>query len=64
MLSQAMYKLDCISRALEDVPSEYRQGTIDTIVDNTPFTDLAHENTWRKWRRVFIRNLAKELDLI
>ena len=26
--------------------------------------DIAHENTWRKWRQVFIRELAKNLLLI
>lgn len=64
VLKQAKYKLACIKRALEDVPEEYRKGTIDSIVYNLPFSEMAHENTWRKWRKVFIRNLASGLKLI
>ena len=64
VLTQAKWKLDCIRQAVDELPSEYRQGTIDSIVYNLPFSDMAHENTWRKWRQVFIRELAKNLLLI
>lgn len=64
VLTQAAWKLDCIRKAIRKVPKEYRQATIDNIVYNLPFSDIAHENTWRKWRLVFIRELAKNLLLI
>lgn len=64
VLTQAAWKLECIRDAIEKVPEEYRQATIDSIVYNAPFSDIAHENTWRKWRQVFIRELAKNLLLI
>lgn len=64
VLRQARFKLNCIRRALEEVPEEYRENTLDSIIYNLPFSDMAHENTWRKWRKVFIRSLASNLMLI
>jgi len=64
VLTQAAWKLECIRKAIEEVPAEYRQGTLDCLVYNLPFADVAHENTWRRWRQVFIRELAKNLLLI
>lgn len=64
VLRQAKFKLQCIAKALGSLPEEYRQCTIESIVYGTPFSHLAHENTWRKWRRVFIRELAGRLSLI
>ena len=64
VLTQAAWKLECIRKAIAKVPEEYRQGTIDCLVYNVPYADIAHENTWRKWRKVFIRELAKNLLLI
>ena len=63
-LEQAAWRLDCIRRALRRLPEEYRQYTVDNILYNIPFNDMAHENTWRKWRQVFLRELAKNLMLI
>jgi len=64
VLTQATWKLECIRNAIVKVPKEYRQSTLDCIVYNVPFGDMAHENTWRKWRQIFIRELAKNLLLI
>ena len=64
VLKQAAWKLECIRKAIAKLPKEYRQATIDSIVFNVPYGDVAHENTWRKWRQVFIRELAKNLLLI
>lgn len=64
VLSQARHKLDCVRAALGLVPEEYRQKTLDSIIYGIPFDDMAHENTWRKWRQFFIRELAKKLMLI
>ena len=41
-----------------------KQGTLDCISYNVPHSDMAHENTWRKWRQVLIWELAKNLFLI
>lgn len=64
VLYQARFKLECIRSAMLSVPEEYRQRTIDSIVYGISFGDTAHENTWRRWRQVFIRELAGNLKLI
>ena len=64
VLEKAKWKLSCIRRALIKIPEEYRQTTLDCISYNVPYGDMAHENTWRKWRQVFVWELAKNLFLI
>jgi phosphomethylpyrimidine synthase len=60
----AAYELGCIERALEGVPEVYREGLLDNIVNKTPFGDFAHPNTWKRWKLVFLYELAGALDLI
>ena len=64
VVRQAQNKLCCIRKALQILPPEYRQLTLDCIVLGIPFADTAHTNTWRRWRRIFINELAKNLQLI
>ena len=64
VLDKAKWRLGCIRKALVRIPAEYRQSTLDCISYNVPYSDMAHENTWRKWRQVFIWELAKNLFLI
>ena len=64
VLRTAKHNLNCIRKALLKIPEEYRQGTIDSISYNVPYSDMAHENTWRKWKQVLVWELAKNLCLI
>ena len=64
VLQQAKFKLACIRRALQELPEEYRRGTIASISEGLPYAGIAHDNTWRRWRKIFIRHLASELYLI
>ena len=64
VVRQAASDIRCINSALERVPEVYRKGIMDNIVDRTPFDDLAHPNTWKRWKLVFLYELARELDLI
>lgn len=64
VFDEAERKLECIRLAAQKLPPEYRQGTIDSIAYGKPFDDTAHTNTWRRWRRVFIKELAQNLFLI
>ncbi len=64
VMREASGKLDCIKEALKKVPEEYRIDLLDGIVDGSNPSVYAHENTWKKWRRVFICELADKLKLI
>ena len=64
VLEKSRWRLSCIRKALLAIPVEYRQGTLDSISYNVPYSDFAHENTWRKWKQVLIWELAKNLFLI
>lgn len=60
---EARRKIECIERALSDVPEEYREMILANIVEGRAFGDQAHDNTWKKWKKRFINNLAREMDL-
>lgn len=61
---RAQRELKCISNALKKVPEVYREGLLDNIIGKEPFGDFAHPNTWKKWKLVFLYELARELRLI
>lgn len=60
----AAFELECIARALAQIPEVYRNSLLDNIHRKTPFPDFAHPNTWKRWKLVFLYELAKELCLI
>ena len=64
VMEQAAHRLACIKEALEVVPEEYRMCIIENIVSGDIYYELAHENTWKRWRRIFIKELAYKLKLI
>ena len=64
VINEAMWKLSCIRRALDEVPEDYRSEILDNIVEGTPFSDIAHENTWKRWKHEMIWHLAENLAMI
>ena len=64
VIALARERLGCIRRALSVLPEEYRQSTLDCVVLGVRYSDTAHFNTWRRWRQIFIFELAKNLHLI
>lgn len=61
---RAADELRCIRESLEIIPEAYRQGIISNIESKTPFSDFAHPNTWKKWKKTFLIELARNLHLI
>ena len=62
---EAKHKLEAVDIALQSIPEEYRDGILDMIKKTRHISqDFAHENTWNKWKHIFIANLAKNLNLI
>lgn len=64
VVQRAAAEIACIRRALAKVPEVYREELLDNIVDKEPLPDFAHANTWKRWKLVFLYELAKELRLI
>jgi hypothetical protein len=62
---EALFKLDCIHRAIILIPEEYREGILMNIQNRgSGYGDFAHENTWKKWKQRFIYALAVNLKLV
>ena len=61
---EASRKISCIRDALIKIPEEYRIDILDSISEGVKPSLIAHENTWKKWRRIFISELASNLKLI
>lgn len=64
VVNEAKSKLAAIKRAEMIVPDSYRKGLINSISKGEAFPDYASENTWKKWKKIFIEQLAIELYLI
>lgn len=58
-------RLDAIYGALSVVPEEYRQALLESIAYyGSGYDDCAHENTWKRWKKQYIAELARRLKLI
>ncbi|MBQ6314893.1 MAG: hypothetical protein IKE85_07115 [Mogibacterium sp.] len=64
IMARAEADLDAINTALDKIPDVYRRGIILNITEGQTFSELAHPNTWKKWKKIFIYQLAQELHLI
>ena len=63
-VDDAIVKLDCLRRALEEIPDYYRQGVISSVkIRGGGFDDFAHINTWKKWKMRFMHAFATNLGL-
>ncbi len=57
-------RLNAIKQALLEIPKEYRAGVLNSIVNRgSTYSDLAHENTWKRWKQRFVFYLAKNLGI-
>lgn len=63
VVENAMFKVNCINLAMEDIPVEYRRGVLSNIMTHEKFSDHADRKTWVRWRDKFIKNLAIKLEL-
>ena len=64
VIEESIWKVKCIRDALNTIPEEYRADIIESIFTGEMPVEIAHENTWKKWRRKFIRELAYNMNLI
>lgn len=61
----ARFRLDAIYKALDVVPLEYRDDVLKSITQyGKGYSDNAHENTWKHWKKKFIFELAHNLRLL
>lgn len=63
-LAQYENDLEAIDKALELIPQEYKKAVFRNIVYGERFPDVAHYNTWLKWRQRFIYYCAQNLKLV
>ena len=63
-IAESKARIAAVEAALNFIPKDYREGIMKNIIDRTPYPDIAHENTWKKWKQRFIYELAVNLDLI
>ena len=63
-IDDAIVKIDCLNRALEEIPDYYRKGIIESVkVRGGGFDEFAHANTWKKWKTRFMQAFAANLGL-
>lgn len=47
-----------IEDAMETIPTEYRKGIFENIIDRRPYPDYAGRKTWKRWRQRYIYRVA------
>ncbi len=63
-LAEYSYRLECIERALMNVPPELREGILENICSRgSGYESYASESTWKRWKQRFIYSLANYLHL-
>lgn len=62
--ARAAFEIESIRKAIHKVPEVYREGLLDNIISKKQFDDFAHPNTWKRWKLVFLYELAMELRMI
>ena len=63
VVDEAARKLAAIDRAVKALPEEYRMPILLYYAREERLPDEAADNTWKKWKRLFIETLARELNL-
>lgn len=64
VIEEGVRRIRAIRAAIQPVPEEMRRDLIESITSGSGFGDYAHENTWKKWKKRFITELAHNLDLV
>lgn len=57
-------EIEAINRALNAIPEEYALYIFDNVRYGDPYPDIAHRNTWSKWRKRFLYQVARSLRYI
>ena len=63
-LTELQDKCSAVESALKAIPEEYRDGVFNNIVYGFRYPDMAHRNTWSKWRTRFLYHTARNLHLL
>lgn len=61
---EAWVRLYAIRSALEKIPECYREGVLRSVMERGGMVpEGAHENTWKRYKQIFLHELAKQLAL-
>ena len=63
VLDEAKLRTDAMEHSLNAIPEEYREGIFNYFVNDARLPDEASDNTWKKWKRLYLETLARELNL-
>lgn len=56
-------RINAIEDALISIPEKYREGIRRNVFYGLPYGDDYHDNTWKKWKQVYIYYVAQNLGL-
>ena len=63
-IANLSWRIDAIVRAFDAVPEKYRTGIEEKLVYDIPYSDEYDPNTWKRWKQVFLYNVAKNLYIL
>lgn len=57
-------KVRGIEKAMQSIPPEYLQPILDNIKESARFPDYANYKTWKTWKRILIRKVGENLEML
>ena len=57
-------ELDVINEALQEIPEEYREGILQSIMDQKPYPLTADRTTFSRWKSRLITSVASKAGII
>lgn len=57
-------EVKAIEKAMNGIPVEYLQPILDNIKEGTRFPDYANYKTWKNYKRILIRKVGENLDML
>ena len=57
-------ELEIINEALKEIPEEYREGILQSIIDQKPYPLTADRTTFSRWKSRLITSVASKAGII
>lgn len=59
-----LQRINAIDEAALMIPKDLRDAVFENVKDGTPLPDLAHPQTYYRWRSIFLYAVAEKLNMI
>ena len=63
-LAQLSQRVQAMEEAFGTTPDKYQQGIRDYLCLGVPYPETFHRNTWKRWQKIVVYQLALNLKIL